>query len=83
MIETEIQTLLSAKIPDAQVEVQVNGNSFMLQVVSDAFDDLRAIKRQQLVYSCIDEKIKSGEMHAVTMRLFSLAEWEKQKKFSL
>jgi len=58
-------------------------NSFMLQIVSDAFDGLRALKRQQLVYSCIDEKIKSGEMHAVTMRLYSVAEWEKQKKFAL
>lgn len=83
MIESEIQKLLSDKIPDAQVEVQVNGNSFMLQIVSDVFEGLRALKRQQLVYSYIDAKIKSGEMHAVTMRLFSNTEWEKQQKFSL
>ena len=83
MIESEIQALIGAQIPDAQVEIQVNGSSYMLQVVSDAFEGLRALKRQQLVYSCIDEKIKSGEMHAVTMRLFSIAEWEKQLKFSL
>lgn len=83
MIESEIKALITAKIPDAQLEVQVNGNSFMLKIISNAFEGLRPLNRQQLVYSCIDEKIKSGEMHAVTMRLFSLAEWEKQKIFAL
>lgn len=83
MIESEIQTLIAAKIPDAQVELQVNGNSFMLKIVSNVFEGLRPLKRQQLVYSCIDEKIKTGEMHAVTMRLHSVAEWEKQRKFNL
>ena len=83
MIEAEIKSLLSTKIPDAQLELQINGNSFMIQIVSDAFEGQRSLKRQQLVYSCINEKIKSGEMHAVTMRLYSVSEWEKQKLFSL
>ncbi len=83
MIENEIQELVLNQIPEAGVEVQVNGNSYMLQIVSDAFNGLRPLKRQQLVYSCIDEKIKSGEMHAVTMRLFTPDEWEKQQKFAL
>lgn len=82
MTESEIQALLLVKIPDAQLELEINGNSFMLKIVSDAFDGLRPLKRQQLVYSCIDKQIKSGEMHAVTMRLYTVAEWEKQKKFS-
>ena len=82
MTESEIQVLLAEKIPDAQPELQVNGNSFMLKIISDAFDGLRPLKRQQLVYSCIDKHIKSGEMHAVTMRLHTVAEWENQRKFA-
>lgn len=82
MTETEIHSLLVAKIPDAQLELEINGNSFLLKVVSEAFEGLNALKRQQLVYSCINEQIKSGEMHAVTMRLYTHAEWEKQKKLA-
>jgi acid stress-induced BolA-like protein IbaG/YrbA len=82
MTEFEVNQLVLAKIPDAQVELQINGNSFMLKIISDAFDGLRPLKRQQLVYSCIDKQIKSGEMHAVTMQLYTVAEWEKQKKFA-
>lgn len=82
MTEIEIKALVLAKIPDAQFELQINGNSFMLKIVSDAFDGLRALKRQQLVYSCVDKQIKSGEMHAVTMQLYTSAEWENQKKFA-
>lgn len=83
MLDTQIKQLLVETLPDAQVEVQANGNSFMLRVVSQSFDDLKALKRQQLVYSCLNDLIKSGEMHAVSMRLFTPQEWEKQQKFSL
>jgi acid stress-induced BolA-like protein IbaG/YrbA len=83
MTEPEIERLIVEAIPEAQIEIQINGNSFMLRVISDAFEGLRALKRQQLVYSCINDKIKSGEMHAVTMRLFTLEEWKQEQKFSL
>ena len=83
MSEVEIARLVTEKIPDAQVEVQSNGNSYMVRVVSADFENLRALKRQQLVYSCLNEKIKSGEMHAVTMRLFTPEEWKKEQRFSL
>ena len=83
MLETEIASLVKEKIPGADIEVQANGNSFMLRIVSADFDGQRALKRQQLVYSCLNELIKSGEMHAVTMRLFTPEEWEKNQKFSL
>lgn len=83
MLDTNIKQLLVETLPDAQVEVQANGNSFMLRIVSQSFEGLKALKRQQLVYSCLNDLIKSGEMHAVSMRLFTPQEWEKQQQFSL
>ena len=83
MTESEISTLIAEQIADANIDIQINGNSFMLRVVSPLFEGLRSLKRQQLVYACINDKIKSGEMHAVTMRLFTPSEWEKEQKFSL
>lgn len=83
MIEEVIRELLKSAIANAEVEVQSNGNSFMLRVVSDCFEGLSSLKRQQLIYSCINDKIKSGEIHAVTMHLQTFAEHERQKRFSL
>jgi len=79
--ESDIEALIRPVFETAQIDIQINGNSVMLQVISDKFIDLKSIKRQQLVYSCINEKIKSGEMHAVSMKLFTPEEWEKQKNF--
>lgn len=83
MVEEEVKQLLMSGVADAEVSVQSNGNSFMLKVVSDCFKGLSSLKRQQLIYSYINDKIKSGEIHAVTMELQTLDEREQQKKFSL
>jgi len=83
MVEEAIKQLLGSAIADAEVSVQSNGNSFMLQVVSERFEGLSSLKRQQLVYSYINDRIKSGEIHAVTMQLQTFAERDKQKRFSL
>jgi acid stress-induced BolA-like protein IbaG/YrbA len=37
-------------------------------LVSEAFSGLSRVKRQQLVYSFLNEKINSGEIHAVSMK---------------
>ena len=39
-----------------------------LMLVSEAFSGLSRVKRQQLVYSFLNEKINSGEIHAVSMK---------------
>ena len=83
MSEDEVIALIRESFPDSEVVVQINGNSFMIRIISEVFNGLNSLKRQQRVYACINDKIKSGEMHAVTMRLFTKAEWEQEKKFSL
>jgi acid stress-induced BolA-like protein IbaG/YrbA len=38
-----------------------------IAVASAAFEGLSRVKRQQLVYAAIDELIKAGDLHAVTI----------------
>jgi acid stress-induced BolA-like protein IbaG/YrbA len=49
--------------------------------VGDSFEGLSSVKRQQRVYACINEDIVSGTIHAVSMKLYTRAEWEKAKHF--
>ena len=68
-------------IAAAEVHVQLEGNKCHVIVVSDAFEGVRSVKKQQMVYGCLNDLISSGELHAVTMQTLTPAEWEQQKKF--
>jgi len=72
----EIAQLITASIPDAQLEVQIDGNHVSLNVVSAQFEGLNAVKKQQLVYACLQEQIASGAIHAVHMKTYTPQEWE-------
>ena len=62
-----IESIITTAIPDCQLEVMVDGNKVRLRVVSIEFEGLSRVKRQQKIYGLLDELIKSGEIHAVTM----------------
>lgn len=77
----KVKSLIEDAIKGAVATVQVNGNSCQVSVVSDSFEGLSRVKKQQLVYGCLNDEIASGAMHAVTMQTFTTAEWEKAQKF--
>jgi acid stress-induced BolA-like protein IbaG/YrbA len=64
----EVKSLLESSIPNASVEAEGEGCNFSVTVVSSAFEGLSTVKRQQLVYSHLQEAIASGAIHAVTMK---------------
>lgn len=67
MDRVEIETLIRSGLPGCELEMNSEGNKIAVKIVSDAFEGLNRVKRQQLVYRLLDEKIKSGELHAVSM----------------
>ena len=79
----DIQQRIEARIENAEVMVRVDGNKCLVAVASAAFDGLRTVKKQQLVYGCLNELISSGELHAVSMHTYTPAEWESQKKLGI
>ena len=50
---------------------------FDARIVSDDFEGLSMVKKQQLVYSTVNEYITSGEIHALTMKTYTKAEWKR------
>ena len=74
MNEAEIRALLVAGLSGCEIELQAEGNKVSLMLVSEQFSGLNRVKRQQLVYKLLDQKISSGEIHAVTMRCLTPAE---------
>jgi len=66
-MQEEITRRVLDAIADATVSVAVDGNRAMIDVVSPVFSDLSRVKKQQLVYACIEDLIASGDLHAVTI----------------
>ena len=67
-MQEEITRRVVDAIADATVSVAVDGNRAMIDVVSPIFSDLSRVKKQQLVYACIEDLIASGALHAVTIK---------------
>ena len=74
MTEDEIRALVMAGMPGADVVVGGDGYHIDLTVVSDAFEGLNRVKRQQLVYGVLADVIRSGALHAVNIRALTAAE---------
>ncbi len=71
----EIKTLLQQQIESAEVQVEVDGSHVNLVVVSPAFEGLNPVKKQQLVYGVLSERIADGSIHAVNMKTYTPAQW--------
>ena len=64
VIESDLRDALGR----CEIEIDAEGNKVAVQIVSEAFAGLSRVKRQQLVYKALNERIASGEIHAVSMR---------------
>ena len=67
-MKEQIIARLSDAIPNATIEVEIDGNRALISVVSGHFESMTRVARQQAVYACIDEFINDGRLHAVTIR---------------
>lgn len=76
----DIQQRIESGIDSSQAMVRLDGNKCLVAVSSPAFEGLRTIKKQQMIYACLNELIASGELHAVSMLTYTPAEWDSQKK---
>lgn len=73
----QIENLIQAGMPDAEVNVSGGEGKFEATVVSDAFEGLMPVKRHQLVYATVREQIADGSLHALTIRPLTPEESEK------
>ena len=77
----EVKELIEKGIEGSEARVEANGNNVQLIVISDEFEGLMPVKKQQLVYGCLQEQIADGTIHAITMKTFTEAQWDKEKVF--
>lgn len=78
-----IQQQLLNELELSEVLVKLDGSHAVVTAVGDVFADLSRVKKQQLVYAPLKAWIASGELHAVSIRTYTDAEWQREKKLAM
>ena len=78
MTAQELQAIIAAGLKCQHLEVQGDGRHWYATLVSSEFEGKRLIQRHQCVYATLGEKIKTDEVHALSMKTYTPAEWQAQ-----
>ena len=79
MTNEEVKQMLESALDTCDVQVQGDGSHFDIIVVGDVFEGLSPVKKQQVVYSALNDKIADGSIHAVNMKTYTRAQWAAQQ----
>ena len=74
----QIKTAIEAAVDGSEVQVVIDGGHINLIVVSQAFEGLTPVKKQQLVYAPLQDALASGAIHAVHMKTYTPDQWASQ-----
>ena len=80
---TEIENILKQALTLDELHVTFNGSQCTVMAISDMFADLSRVKKQQVVYAPLSEAINQGKIHAVTIKTFTNAQWQREKMFNI
>ncbi|NEP84435.1 MAG: BolA/IbaG family iron-sulfur metabolism protein [Okeania sp. SIO3B3] len=75
----EVELMIKAELPDAQVQVQDltgGGDHLQATVVSSQFEGKTRVKQHQMVYAAVKEPMASEAIHALALKTYTPQEWE-------
>jgi acid stress-induced BolA-like protein IbaG/YrbA len=75
MTADELQSLISAQLPCDHIQVDGDGRHWEAVIVSREFEGKRLIQRHQRVYATLGARMHTDEVHALSMKTFTPAEW--------
>ncbi|MCG2591292.1 BolA family transcriptional regulator [Ramlibacter sp. XY19] len=78
MTADELRSIIAAGLPCEHLEVDGDGRHWSALIVSAEFAGLRAIQRHQRVYRTLGARMQTDEVHALSMKTFTPAEWASQ-----
>jgi acid stress-induced BolA-like protein IbaG/YrbA len=78
MTATELQNIISAGLRCEHIHVNGDGRHWEALIVSPEFEGKRLIQRHQRVYATLGARMHTDEVHALSMKTFTPAEWAAQ-----
>lgn len=74
-----IKQLILAGIACDYLELDGDGQHFQAIIVSSEFVGKNRVQRQQRVYQTLQEKLATGELHALSFKTLTPEEWSTQR----
>ena len=79
MTNEELQTIIAAGLSCEHLDVTGDGRHWYATIVSSAFAGQRLIQRHQRVYATLGGRMQTDEVHALSMKTYTPAEWASSK----
>ena len=78
-----VKALIEAGLENCQAQVTGDGSHFDAIVVGDMFEGMSPVNKQRTVYAALGDRITSGDIHALSIKAYTPAEWEKASKLQV
>ena len=75
MHSEQIKKIITRGLVCEHLDIEGDGDHFDAILVSAAFDGKSRVERQQCVYALLKSYLDSGELHAISMKTHTPAEW--------
>lgn len=72
---SEVSNLIRNGLPDCELTIDGEGCNFSVVIVDPGFEGLSALKRQQKVLEAVRAPLATGELHAISMKVYTPSEW--------
>lgn len=79
----QIKALINDALNLDELHVSFDGSQCKVIAVSDIFAEMSRVKKQQVIYAPLSERIKEGAIHAVSIKTFTTEQWQRDKMFNL
>jgi acid stress-induced BolA-like protein IbaG/YrbA len=77
---SEVKAILDAALSLDELHVKGDGSHFEVVAVAEMFDGMSRVKKQQTIYGPLMEHIARNDIHAVSIKAMTPAEWARDKK---
>ncbi|XAH22620.1 BolA family protein [Xylophilus sp. GW821-FHT01B05] len=75
MTADELKALIQSHLPCEHIALEGDGRHWYATIVSAEFEGKRLIQRHQRVYATLGTRMQTDEVHALSMKTYTPAEW--------
>ncbi len=79
MTAEDLKDIITAGLACEHIALEGDCRHWFATIVSPAFEGKRLIQRHQLVYATLGQKMHTDEVHALSMKTHTPAEWAAQQ----
>lgn len=78
-----IKALIEEGLTGVEARVTGDGSHFEAIVIGEVFEGMTPLNKQRTVYGTLGDRITSGEIHALSIKAYTPADWEKASKLQV